>query len=95
MLLSKTLQILEPSNKPVLNIEVEPWLNKDDNSQVGGKRMCHAILNPQEHLLISNTALNGGAKTCTRLIKRSKIVREKFFLILCIRYVDRYFIYEI
>ncbi|KAL4883193.1 hypothetical protein BJY04DRAFT_226661 [Aspergillus karnatakaensis] len=39
--------------------EVEPYLNKESNSEVG--------------------ALNGGTKTCTRLVGRSKTVREKFF----------------
>ncbi|EEA23325.1 hypothetical protein TMatcc_002184 [Talaromyces marneffei ATCC 18224] len=48
------LQTLEQAR-----LEVDPWLNKNDNSQVG--------------------ALNGGTKTCTRLIGRSKTVREKFF----------------
>lgn len=32
-----------------------------------------------ELTLISVAALNGGTKTCTRLIGRSKTVREKFF----------------
>ncbi|KAL4800869.1 hypothetical protein BDV19DRAFT_375510 [Aspergillus venezuelensis] len=49
-----TLETLEQARK-----EVEPWLNKESNSEVG--------------------ALNGGTKTCTRLIGRSKTVRENFF----------------
>ncbi|KAL4909533.1 hypothetical protein BDW74DRAFT_187604 [Aspergillus multicolor] len=48
------LEVLEQARR-----EVEPYLNKDSNSQVG--------------------ALNGGTKTCTRLISRSKTVREQFF----------------
>ncbi|RDW78858.1 uncharacterized protein DSM5745_05710 [Aspergillus mulundensis] len=49
-----TLETLEQARR-----EVEPYLNKDSNSQVG--------------------ALNGGTRTCTRLISRSKTVREQFF----------------
>jgi hypothetical protein len=68
----------DPKTLEQARLEVEPWLNKDDNSKVGGEHMCYAILNSQEHLLISNIALNGGTQTCTRLIGRSKTVREKF-----------------
>ncbi|KAL2833841.1 hypothetical protein BDW59DRAFT_179486 [Aspergillus cavernicola] len=49
-----TLDTLEQAR-----VEVEPYLNQNDNSQVG--------------------ALNGGTRTCTRLVGRSKTVREKFF----------------
>ncbi|KAF3402313.1 putative proline-specific permease put4 [Talaromyces pinophilus] len=57
----------DPKTLEQARLEVEPWLNKDDNT-----------IPKWEHLLISNIALNGGTQTCTRLIGRSKTVREKF-----------------
>lgn len=71
------LQTLEQAR-----LEVDPWLNKNDNSQVGGEKDKYdAFMRflEKEKILIQVTALNGGTKTCTRLIGRSKTVREKFF----------------
>ncbi|PYH45960.1 uncharacterized protein BP01DRAFT_415450 [Aspergillus saccharolyticus JOP 1030-1] len=46
--------------------EVQPWLEKEEHrSKLGGR--------------LRLPALNGGTRTCTRLIGRSQTVREKFF----------------